>query len=177
MGKMIHGHTRDGLFTPEYRAYAAMKNRCLNKNQARYDDYGGRGIKICARWLYGDNELTGFQCFLRDMGTKPSIKHTLDRKDNDQDYAPENCRWATPTEQARNTRGVRIVDVCGFPISLVEAVEAWGVVSYDAAAMRLHRGWSVDDALFVPKGGKPGDSDLDLSFLDPPFEAEAELLT
>ena len=166
MGKIIHGHSPEGRPSPEYRAYAAMRNRCLNGNQARYADYGGRGITICPRWLTGEGDLTGFQCFLADMGLKPSPRHTLDRRDNDRGYAPGNCRWATPTEQARNMRTARIVDVCGAPVSLVEAVERWGAVSYDTTSMRLHRGWPIDDALFVPKGGKPGDADLDLSFLD-----------
>ncbi|GJD77984.1 hypothetical protein [Methylobacterium gregans] len=160
MGRVIHGHSPEGRPSPEYRAYAAMKNRCLNRNQARYKDYGARGIGICSRWLHGDGELTGFQCFLVDMGTKPSPGHSLERRRNQDGYGPDNCVWATRTEQARNTRGGRIIDVCDHPMLLVEAVERWGAVSYDTTSMRLHRGWSAHDALFVPKGGKPGDADL-----------------
>lgn len=162
MGRVIHGHSPEGRPSPEYRAYAAMRNRCLNKNQARFKDYGGRGIGICDRWLHGDGELTGFQCFLADMGVKPTSGHTLERQRNEEGYGPDNCIWATRSEQARNTRGIRFVDVCDCPVPLVEAVERWSSVSYDTVSMRLHRGWSEHDAIFVPKGGKPGDADLQL---------------
>ena len=177
MGKNIHGHSQDGKTTAEYRAYYAMRNRCLNPNQARYKDYGGRGIGICDRWLTGEAGLTGFQCFFADMGLKPSAKHTLDRRDNDRGYGPDNCRWATPVEQARNMRTARLVDVCGVEVSLVEAVERWGAVSYDTASMRLHRGWCAEDALFVPRGGRPGDADLDLGCLDAQADAGTVVLS
>lgn len=82
----------------EYRAWIAMKNRCLNPNQDRFADYGGRGISVCVRWL------KSFENFLSDMGRKPSPLHTLDRKDNNGDYKPSNCRWATPEQQRANQR-------------------------------------------------------------------------
>jgi len=82
----------------EYRAWISMKNRCQNPRQARYADYGGRGIKVCLKWR------RSFPAFLADMGRKPSAKHTLDRKNNDGNYTPGNCRWATPEEQRKNQR-------------------------------------------------------------------------
>lgn len=79
-----------------------MKFRCYNKKGKSYHNYGGRGIKVCDRWL---EKKTGFSNFLQDMGLKPSKKHSLDRfPDNNDDYKPSNCRWATPKEQNGNSR-------------------------------------------------------------------------
>ena len=78
-----------------------MKERCLNPNKANFARYGGRGIKICSKWI------NNFPAFLRDMGRKPSPQHTLDRVDTLGDYEPNNCRWATPKEQANNRRNSR----------------------------------------------------------------------
>lgn len=74
-----------------------MRQRCLNPNDQKYKDYGGRGIKICKRWL------DSFEHFLADMGPKPKGK-SIDRRDNDGDYTPKNCHWATPLEQRHNQR-------------------------------------------------------------------------
>ncbi len=96
-----HGDTCGGK-TPEYRAWRALKSRCLNKNLSRYKDYGGRGIKVCERWL------NSFKNFLEDMGRRPTPKHSLDRHPNiNGDYEPNNCRWATDTEQAKGQRSNR----------------------------------------------------------------------
>lgn len=82
--------------TPEYKAWASMKARCSNSKRHNYHRYGGRGICVCERWLKFEN-------FLADMGPRPSPSHSLDRyPNNDGNYEPGNCRWATRVEQAGN---------------------------------------------------------------------------
>jgi len=99
-GKLIgasrttHGMSR----TPEYRIWNAMLQRCSNPKQTTFERYGAKGVKVCERW-------TSFENFIEDMGRRPSKRHQIDRfPDNDGDYEPGNCRWATPSENSRNRR-------------------------------------------------------------------------
>lgn len=93
-----HGEAKRGLCSTEYNSWAAMIQRCLNKNRKKYPNYGGRGIKVCDRWRLS------FIDFLADMGRKPSPKHSLDRINNDGNYEPGNCKWSTNKEQSNNRR-------------------------------------------------------------------------
>lgn len=98
--RLKHGHTIDKL--PTYRSWYAMKRRCTDIFYSRYSDYGGRGIKVCDRWL------ESFINFLEDMGERP-INTTIDRIDNNGNYEPLNCRWATSKQQSLNKRNTKNV--------------------------------------------------------------------
>jgi hypothetical protein len=107
LANRTHGESSKDNLTPEYRAYHSMLSRCLNSADARYPNYGGRGIKICDRWL-GEN---GFRHFLEDMGRRPSSDLSLDRyPNNNGNYEPNNCRWATRSQQQRNKSRVKSLD-------------------------------------------------------------------
>jgi len=93
-----HGFSNNRKDYPEYHVWLGMKARCYNKNNDRYADWGGRGITVCKKWV------NDFQTFLSDMGRRPSDKHSIERKDNNNGYSPENCYWATKADQNRNTR-------------------------------------------------------------------------
>lgn len=128
---------------PEYHAWRAMRARCCNPNDAVYANYGGRGIRVCDRWD------ESFEAFWEDMGPRPSINHSLDRADNNSDYAPGNCRWTTAKQQTRNRRGNRLVAFDGLTLTLAEWSERTGL-NRSTISERLERGWSVVDTLTVP---------------------------
>ena len=109
-----HGHCRPDSITPEYRAWHAMKTRCSNPRVKSFKDYGGRGIRVCDRWL------ESFENFIDDVGLRPSSRHSLGRKDNDGNYEPNNVRWETPEEQQNNTRANHRVTAFGETKNLSE---------------------------------------------------------
>lgn len=117
----------------EYSSYVRMKSRCLVESNNRFNNYGGRGIKICDRWL------DSFENFLKDMGKKPTEKHSIDRIDVNGDYTPDNCKWSTNSEQQRNKRGNLLVNVNGKIVCAKEASEILGI-NYNTLFQRVKRG-------------------------------------
>lgn len=118
-----------------------MLSRCLNPNAPHYADYGGRGITVCERWREFSN-------FYADMGAKPPGL-TLERIDNDKGYSPENCRWATREEQARNRRSNRLITYEGVTATLAETARRVGM-GVTTLRGRLDAGWSVEEAITKP---------------------------
>lgn len=140
-------HTTHGMCdTPTYHTWAAMIQRCTNPKTENYARYGGRGITVCESWLK-------FDAFFADMGERPKGK-TLDRKDNDKGYSPENCRWATDHEQRRNTGRTRMITWSGK----TQTAKEWAAelqIAYSTLISRLRMGWSVDEAFgVVSRDGK-----------------------
>lgn len=124
---------------PLYQTWTNLLNRCRNPRNRAYNDYGGRGIKVCERWS-GD---LGFENFVNDMGERPSKKHSIDRMDNDGDYCPENCRWATQKEQANNQRRNNYIISNGEKISLTSLCERHGLI-YDFCKYHLKYGVDIN---------------------------------
>lgn len=141
-----HGCTKHKQETREYRTWMNMLDRCRNSNHYAYCNYGGRGIKVCERWL----GKTGFQNFLEDMGSRPSSAHSLDRIDNNGHYCPENCRWATKKEQGNNQRTNRLITAFGRTQTLTQWATEFGC-NVDTLWRRLNKlGWPVEKALTTP---------------------------
>jgi hypothetical protein len=122
-----------------------MKSRCDNPIQTGYENYGGRGIKVCERWA------SSFEAFLSDMGDPPDDKAQLDRVDVDGDYEPSNCRWVSPKENSRNKRTNAVIEFNGERRCMTEWAELIGI-THQALRRRIHiLGWSIEKALTTGK--------------------------
>ena len=134
-----------GLFgTPEWHCWQKIRARCDNERNSRFHIYGARGIKVCERWYTFEN-------FYADMGPRPSSKHSIDRINVNGNYEPENCRWATTKEQARNKRNNIMVEFHGRQVCLKEAAEMANV-KYMMVWKRIFlHGWPVALALTEPR--------------------------
>jgi hypothetical protein len=128
--------------SPEYTVWQAMRGRCQDPIDPSYERYGGRGIKVCERWQTFEN-------FLVDMGKRPSLQHTLDRRDNNGDYEPSNCRWATAREQQLNRRDSRYLTLGGERLHITDWAKRLGV-SLPTLWSRNHMGWSDEEILSRP---------------------------
>jgi hypothetical protein len=133
-----------GKGTTEYASWQLMKDRCYNRNNTTYEYYGGRGIEVCDRWR------DSFVSFLSDMGKKPEKSFSLDREDGDDNYSPDNCRWASKTAQVRNRRNTKLVKYQGETKPLAEWCEILDL-DYNNTNKRLWRGWDVDRAFTEEK--------------------------
>lgn len=138
-----HGRSTD----PVYKRWTAMVQRCTNPNNDSFHKYGARGIRVCERWM-------NFDLFVQDMG-EPPPGMTLERKNNDGNYEPGNCKWATPREQAYNTRkfyGALALTRAGETKSVREWSESLGM-KLGTLYWRLERGWPVERVLSTSKWG------------------------
>lgn len=129
-----------------YKSWDSMRQRCNNPNAPDYKRYGGRGIQVCERW----NE--SFQNFLADMGVRPDGL-TLDRRDNSKNYEPDNCRWATPTEQQQNKRNCPTVEYEGAMVSIASLATSRGL-PIKVLKWRLDHNWDLHMALAAPVRAK-----------------------
>ena len=139
---------RHGLTgTRIYLIWQAMLNWCRNPNVAGYGYYGGRGVKVCDRWLTFEN-------FLADMGDV-SVGRTIERINNDGDYEPRNVRWATYRDQSRNKSNNRLLSFKGQTKILADWANDLGITP-GALIYRLdYKGWSIEEALTTPKPKRP----------------------
>lgn len=145
---MVNRQTKHGMSkTPEYCAWNSLRSRCYTKHNPKYPDYGGRGIRVCARWLEPNGQ--GFLNFLADMGKRPSKRHSIERKGNNGDYEPGNCEWATKEKQANNTRRNAYVEWKGRTQSLSDWARETGI-PVTALYGRKNLGWSIDKMLTTP---------------------------
>lgn len=140
MPARTHGESRKGHWTPEYRAYVKLRERCLDPNNKDYAEYGGRGITV---------EWPDFQSFLASMNRKPTPAHSVERRDNNGPYSADNCYWATPEQQARNRRNSRYLALNGRTQLMVEWTREFGW-PYSLIATRIRQGWSEERALSTP---------------------------
>jgi hypothetical protein len=145
LNALIHGGTLGGKPTPEYSAWSNMLQRCYNPKHTGYKYYGAQGVGVCVEWRQS------FPAFLKDVGLRPSLRHSLDRYPNNKgNYEPGNVRWATITEQNRNTRSNRLITFQGVTRCVSEWEEVLGFPRH-LVRFRLRNGWSVKTALTTPK--------------------------
>jgi hypothetical protein len=145
--RIKHGNSPASGASKEYNSWKCIKARCLNPNNPEYHNYGGRGITICDRWK------NSFANFLEDMGAAPSEIHSVDRYPNmNGNYEPGNCRWATPKEQARNTRGNVFIQYNGETLCIMDWANRIGL-SFSGVMYHLRNGKTIEQIIAVRKMG------------------------
>lgn len=146
----VRERTHGMSFSPEFKSWSSMKDRCLRKTNHNYHNYGARGITVCDRWI------NSFENFYKDMGERPAGK-TLDRfPNNSGNYEPGNCRWATPSEQLSNTRNSVIYSANG----ITDCLSGWARrigIHKKTLRIRISSGWPIELAITAAKGRKRTD--------------------
>lgn len=134
---------------PEYKVWRSMVQRCHLPTAKSYKSYGAIGITVCDRWRTGTKSDTAFECFMDDMGARPSQNHSIDRINTNKGYSPNNCRWATKTQQSNNAKSNRNISFNGERLTLAEWSKRLGM-SYGSLQYRLNNGWTIIEAFTTP---------------------------
>ena len=140
---VVRLRTHGKRFTRTYRCWANMKTRATNPKSTRADRYYHRGIKICERWMTFEN-------FLADMGDCRSNKHTIERVNNDGNYEPSNCVWATNAQQQRNKMSNHLITFNGETMCITSMAEKYGLNPVAVYARIKQLGWDVERAMTTP---------------------------
>jgi hypothetical protein len=141
MARRSHGQSK----TTTYNAWVAMRSRCYKRTDKYYSHYGGRGIRVCDRWLLFEN-------FYTDMGPRPSPDHSLDRINNDGNYGPDNCRWATQAEQQRNRSNTVLITINGVTKCAADWADEMGMLRETLSRRMRRAGWTGERAVLTPVG-------------------------
>lgn len=144
---MKHGQARRNGMTNLYRRWEHMKQRCLNPNDRDYPRYGAKGVTVCDRWANGENGLTGFECFVQDMGDRPDKTYSIDRIDVTKGYEPANCRWATAKQQANNRSTTKYLTIDGVTKPLSDWCEEYGIGSKTVLWRLKHKNMTHKEAV------------------------------
>lgn len=155
--RAAHGAKSGGRATPEYTAWQRIRDRCNNRNSKDFPYYGGRGIRVCARWE------ASFEAFLADVGHRPTPAHTIDRIDNYRGYEPGNVRWATRAEQSRNRRPFSMIGKSTRARWITvgdvqDSIAGWSRrsgLTRGCIRSRLRYGWEPSRAVTEPLGTTP----------------------
>ena len=140
--RIIHGESKTRI----YKIWIGIKKRCYNKNCKSYENYGGRGIRVCEEW---ENDYEAFKKWSLENGYNDLL--TVDRVNVDGDYSPENCRWVNHHVQANNTRSNRLITFNGKTQTLSDWASEYNI-NYSTLFSRLYRGWSIEESLLTPIG-------------------------
>ena len=139
--------TRHGLtHTSVWNTWRNMRSRCENPKDSGYGNYGARGIKVCDEWQ-------SFDAFYKDMGPKPTPRHSIERKNGSLGYFKDNCVWATQKEQMNNMRRNMMIEFNGKTLTLSQWCDMLSI-PYNRTRLRIYKGWSASDAFLKPECNK-----------------------